>query len=247
MPSKKKALPPFVGAYLKLYKDLGPRGWWPARSPFEVMVGAILTQNTSWKNVERAIGALRQSKVLAPRKIEKLTLGELASLIRSSGYYRQKALKLKALLQWFRNYGYSIKRVHSSFKGQETKLRAELLNIYGVGPETADSILCYAFDLPFFVVDSYTFRWLGRYAPGYSVNKYELLRQKVEDEFANNFKAGELTRHFNEFHALLVYLGKYFCTKRNPACPACPLQKNCAKNISQNPSAPNGSLRASFN
>ena len=196
-------------------------------------MGAILTQNTSWKNVEKAIEALRQRKLLSPRKIEALPLNELASLVRSSGYYRQKALKLKALLQWFSSYGYSIKRIRSRFQAQELKLRQELLQIYGVGPETADSILCYAFDLPFFVVDAYTFRWLRRYAPSHALkaDKYEVLRKTVEDEFARNFKAAELRQHFNEFHALLVYLGKYFCTKRKPACPSCPLQKSCAQNV----------------
>ena len=199
------------------------------------MVGAILTQNTSWKNVEKAIDALRQRKVLSPRKMAELPLGELAALIRSSGYYRQKALKLKALLQWFGVYGHSIKAIRSRFMAQEIKLREELLDIYGVGPETADSILCYAFDLPFFVVDAYTFRWLGRYAPSYAVDKYEALRKRVEDEFARNYKTAELVGHFNEFHALLVYLGKYFCTKRKPACPSCPLQGNCAQNVFEDP------------
>lgn len=230
MPPKKAF---FVEAYLKLYQSIGARGWWPARSNFEVMVGAILTQNTSWKNVERAVNALRQRKLLDPRKIEKLSLRELACLIRSSGYYRQKALKLKALLAWFRSYNYSIRSVRSRFKTRELELRKELLGVYGIGPETADSILCYAFGLPFFVVDAYTFRWLERYAPSSilpsRLGKYDILRKMVEDEFRLHFKTAELTRHFNEFHALLVHLGKRFCTKRKPLCFSCPLQKKCAQ------------------
>ena len=224
---------PFVKAYHRLYQSIGSRNWWPARSPFEVMLGAILTQNTSWRNVEKSIEALRQKKLLSPRKIKETDLEELSALIRSSGYYRQKALKLKALVEWFGGYRYSIRHIRSSFRGQEVKLREELLGVFGIGPETADSILCYAFELPFFVVDAYTFRWLQRYIPEYVTDKYEVLRKRVEREFRGHFKAAELSQHFNEFHALLVYLGKYFCKKRKPLCFSCPLERTCKKNVSE--------------
>ncbi len=220
----------FRQAYAALLAFAGPRNWWPGRSAFEVMVGAILTQNTSWKNVERAIAELRSRRLLQPASMAQIPPAKLAPIIRSSGYYNQKALKLHALLAWYADYGYSPGRVRRAFAPDRwSVLRQELLKIRGVGRETADSILCYAFDAPFFVVDAYTVRWLERYAPGLATRDYETLRAHVETEFGQGFVESELSAHYNEFHALLVFLGARFCTKRKPLCNVCPLQGSCAR------------------
>lgn len=225
---------PAPGVFRKAYADLlahaGPRHWWPGRSAFEVMVGAILTQNTSWKNVELAIAGLRARRLLQPAAMAQTPPAKLAPIIRSSGYYNQKALKLHALLDWYAGYGYSPGRVRRAFAPDGWgRLREELLKIHGVGRETADSILCYAFDAPFFVVDAYTVRWLERYAPDLATRDYETLRALVETEFSRVFLQTELPVHYNEFHALLVYLGARYCAKRKPLCNACPLYDSCAR------------------
>lgn len=229
---------PESGVFRRAYADLlahaGPRDWWPGRSAFEVMVGAILTQNTSWKNVERAIAGLRSRRLLQPTAMAGVSPDKLAPIIRSSGYYNQKALKLHALLAWYAGYGYSPGRVRRVFAPDGwDRLRTELLQIRGVGRETADSILCYAFDAPFFVVDAYTVRWLERYAPALATRDYETLRSLVETEFSRAFAEADLPRHYNEFHALIVYLGSRYCAKRKPLCDACPLYASCARRIVQ--------------
>ena len=222
----------FSRAYLKLFKSLGPRHWWPAKTTFEIMVGAILTQNTSWKNVEKAMLALGRAGKLQPQKMAKTAEHDLAAMIRSSGYYNQKARKLKAFLHWFRGYGYSIGKVKAAFPSDDwDSLRQELLGIYGIGRETADSILCYALELPYFVVDAYTFRWIGRYAPQMATDNYEVLRKRVESDFLACFSKQELVQCFNEFHAQLVYLGKHFCIKSSPRCIQCPIRKSCRQNV----------------
>ncbi len=233
----------FIEAYLELYRSIGPRHWWPAQSPFEMMLGAILTQNTSWANVEKALASLASKKLLEASKLAKLSAAELAPLIRSSGYYNQKARKILSLVQWFSAYDYSIAEVLQHFtkgkrnpaspaikEGQEA-LRKELLSLYGIGPETADSILCYAMGLPYFVVDAYSLRWLARYQPDYAWISYEDLRLRVQSEFELYFPQKQWNKHYNEFHALLVYLAKHICTKREAHCAACPLNQKCAKNI----------------
>ncbi|MBL8020542.1 MAG: hypothetical protein JNM27_12810 [Leptospirales bacterium] len=224
-------MPGIIQAYRKLADALGPSNWWPGETPFEVMVGAILTQNTSWKNVELAIAQLRSRNLLDPERLDRIETSELAPIIRSSGYFNQKARKLKTLTNWFRNYNYSVKEVLASHKSV-SHLRASLLALNGVGPETADSILCYAFEQPVFVVDAYTTRWLKRYAPELATDDYHELQKTVMLTFERavtraGLSALPLTAHYNEFHALIVRLGYQMCTKNKPACLTCPLRRHC--------------------
>jgi endonuclease-3 related protein len=191
------------------------------------MVGAILTQNTNWKNVEKAIASLEQNGLLSPNRMFESERGHLAETIRSSGYYNQKAKKLGELLAWFRRYGFSERRVVDLFQGRECDLRKELLAIHGIGPETADSILCYAFDLPFFVVDAYTLRWYSRYAGTDDPLRYDDMQRMVVAEFERSFPERELVGHYNEFHALIVRLSYDTCTKRKTRCEVCPLARRC--------------------
>jgi endonuclease-3 related protein len=194
--------------------------WWPARTPFEVIVGAILTQNTAWQNVEKAIANLRREHLLTPRAIESVSRQRLARLVRPSGYFRQKAKKLKAFVRFLRKeYGGSLARM---FKTSTLELRERLLNVHGIGRETADSILLYAGGHPIFVVDAYTHRILGRHGltPGNLNNKpdYEAVRSLFEINLPPD------ARLYNEFHALLVNVGKNWCRPREPRCSACPLK-----------------------
>jgi len=201
-----------------LLEAYGPRHWWPAESPYEMMVGAILTQNTTWLNVEKAIAELGSR--LTPDYIAAVSEEELAALIRSSGYYNQKAKKLKALTAWFAKYNYDIEAARQQ-EGQA--LRQELLEVKGVGPETADSILTYALEKPFFVVDSYTRRLLSRL--GYEPKPdYEGLRRQIEGSLPKDLYI------YNEFHALIVEHAKRHCRKK-PACEGCPLDTDCQKRI----------------
>ena len=182
---------------------------------FEIIVGAILTQNTAWTNVERAIGNLRGAGLLSPNAIEKVSPRRLERLIRSSGYFRQKARKLKAFCEFLRTeYRGSLKRM---FETPTMKLREKLLGVFGVGPETADSILLYGGDHAVFVVDAYTKRVLSRHGWAHEKTKYDDLRWMFERQFPGN--AGR----FNEFHALIVNTGKDYCRKQEPLCGQCPL------------------------
>ncbi len=202
-----------------LLEEYGPRHWWPAQTAYEMMVGAILTQNTAWTNVEKAISNLGSQ--LSPQLVDRLSLEELAQMIRPCGYFNQKALHLKHLTRWFQDYGYDIERV---VPVDSHLLRDELLMIKGVGPETADSILLYAFDKPFFVVDAYTRRILSRL--GYEIpGKYDSLRRQIEAVIARD------TYVYGEFHALIVEHAKQRC-KKSPDCYGCPLQNRCKKQIS---------------
>ncbi len=199
-----------------LAKSLGPMRWWPARTPFEVIVGAILTQNTAWQNVERAIANLRRERLLTPRAIERVSTRRLARLVRPSGYFRQKAKKLKAFVRFLRNeYGGSLARM---FRAPTLELRQQLLEVYGIGRETADSILLYAGGHPIFVVDAYTHRILGRHGLLLPKPDYEAVRSLFEANLPSN------ARLYNEFHALLVNVGKNWCRSREPRCFECPLR-----------------------
>lgn len=194
----------------------GPRGWWPAKNPYEMMVGAILTQNTTWSNVEKAIANL--SERLTPEFVAAVPAEELALLIKSSGYYNQKSIKLKALTAWYSKYAYKIETVR---KADGEILRQELLAVKGIGPETADSILTYAVEKPFFVIDTYTRRLFSRL--GYELPpSYEGLRQEIENNIPKDLYI------YNEFHALIVEQCKRRCT-RKPACNNCPLEACCLK------------------
>ena len=198
----------------RLYAAYGPRQWWPADSPFEVMVGAVLTQNTSWQNVCKAIDALRRRDLLEPHALHAVPLEELEELIRPAGYYRIKARRLHNLLDFLvERYGGSLEAM---FQASLPQLREELLQVNGIGPETADSILLYAGGLPSFVVDAYTHRVMARHGwIPFDTDYYQ-----IQDRFQSGLP--EDAALFNEFHALLVEVGKEHCRKR-PLCEGCPL------------------------
>ena len=202
--------------YKKLYSFFGPQYWWPADEPFEVMVGAILTQNTNWQNVERAIGNLKKNKSLSPGKMYKMPEKKLGQFIRPSGYYNIKAKRLKAFLKFFtEECGADFRRMA---KADTAILRRQLLSVNGIGPETADSMLLYALNKPVFVVDAYTKRILSRH----SLIKEGFDYQEVQNLFMQNLK--NEVKLFNEYHALLVKLGKDICLKNKPRCNLCPLK-----------------------
>jgi endonuclease-3 related protein len=201
--------------YDALFAAHGPQYWWPGRTAFEVIVGAILTQNTSWSNVEIAIRNLRREKLLTPRAIEDVSFARLARLVRSSGYFRQKAKKLKCFVRFLRSeYGGSLTRM---FRTPTAELREKLLSVHGIGPETADSILLYAGKHPVFVVDAYTRRLLERHRIAAPTQSYEEIRQLFERTVPGDAPL------YNEFHALIVRTGKEYCRTRNPRCSECPL------------------------
>jgi endonuclease-3 related protein len=206
-----------VELYKKLYAFFGPQQWWPAETPFEVMVGAVLTQNTNWRNVEKAIGNIKEKTALTLAGLRALSPERLASLIRPAGYYNIKSRRLRNFIDFFlKEYGGSVRRMRSA---EMRLLREQLLGVNGIGPETADSILLYALDRPVFVVDAYTKRILSRHGMARPDDEYET----VQDLFMRNIKPD--ARLFNEYHALLVRLGKEFCLKNKPKCETCPLKK----------------------
>ena len=211
---------PIRSFYSALATAYGPQHWWPAKTRFEVIVGAYLTQNTSWKNVERALANLNSAGVLNVKGIREIGLGDLEQLLRPSGYFRQKAARLKHFVGYLdANYQGSLRRM---FAEPTAKLRAELLNLNGVGPETADSILLYAGDHPIFVVDAYTRRILDRHHILPFATNYDRMRGTVEHAF-NNEAPAERVRHFNELHALIVMAGKNHCNS-TAKCAGCPLE-----------------------
>jgi endonuclease-3 related protein len=202
--------------YRKLYKTYGPRHWWPGETPFEVMLGAILTQNTSWKNVEKAIGRLKENGLLNPEGMRRLPEPSLASLIRSSGYYRIKAKRLKTFIYFlYDEFEGDVKRMK---REPVMTLREKLLSVKGIGPETADSILLYGLQKPVFVVDAYTKRILSRHG----IISEKASYGDMQVLFMNHLPHDE--RLFNEYHALLVHLSKNVCKKR-PECDKCPLKE----------------------
>ncbi|MDD5730038.1 MAG: endonuclease III domain-containing protein [Candidatus Omnitrophica bacterium] len=201
--------------FRQLYRYFGPQRWWPAETDFEVIVGAILTQNTNWSNVEKAINNLKENNLLAPRKLYRVSEKKLASLIRPAGYYNIKAKRLKNFLEFlYGRYQGSVKKM----SGRDTALlRQELLGVNGIGPETADSILLYSLEKPVFVVDAYTKRMLLRHKFILENADYH----SVQKLFERSLKAD--AGLFNEYHALIVRLGKEFCLKNKPRCGLCPL------------------------
>jgi len=193
----------------------GPQHWWPGDSPYEIMVGAVLVQNTSWRNVEHAINNLRDAGVMEPRALYNVPPEELAELIRPAGYYQLKTKRLRNLLRFLvEEHDGSLE---SMFSVGLTSLREQLLAINGVGPETADAILLYAGGLPTFVVDTYTLRVLARH--GWL--DYDASYDDIKDYFESTLPEG--AELYNEYHALLVRVGKDYCKRTDPKCEACPL------------------------
>jgi len=209
--------------YKIIYNSFGPQGWWPLtlegfeskhhsgppkteNHRFEIIIGAILTQNTNWKNVEKALCNLSKNGLIDPIKIEKINKNKLAKLIKPSGYYNQKAERLKVMSRFLLK--------------NKAPTREQLLKVKGIGPETADSILLYAFDRPVFVIDAYTKRIFERL--GYKAKDYDGWQRLFMDNLLKDSKL------FNEYHALLVELGKNHC-KKKPICKECPIQKFCKR------------------
>ncbi len=201
--------------YRRLYRHFGPQHWWPGRTSFEVILGALLAQNTAWSNVEKALANLRRESGLSPEKLARVPTPRLARLLRPSGYFRQKTRAVRGFLKHLSNhYGGSLGRMMNR-PAQE--LREELLALRGIGPETADSILLYAAGRPVFVIDAYTRRVLARHGLAPADASYAQLQDYFHQHLPANAKL------FNEYHALLVAVGKNYCHSRNPDCTACPL------------------------
>ena len=204
--------------YHRLMTRYGPQDWWPAEEPFEVMVGAILTQSAAWTNVEKAIARLKSAGALSPEALRRLSLTKLAGLIHSCGYYNAKARKLKSLVQWLGDqYDDDLDRL---FARDIESLRQQLLAVYGIGEETADSVILYAAGKPVFVIDAYTRRIITRLGLAPAHNTYEAYQTLFMDNLPRDLGL------FNEYHALLVRLGKELC-RREPLCFQCCLQQTC--------------------
>ena len=213
---------PVATIYEKLLAHYGELSWWPAETPYEVIVGAVLTQNTAWTNVEKAIANFGGE--LSPARVLETGHEELAGIIRPAGYYNQKAVYLKTVTEWLERYDFDVAAVR---REPMDKLRTELLATKGVGPETADSILLYAFGLPTFVVDAYTVRLCSRYpleaGKGYKGNKsYEAVKSYFERSLPQDADA------YNNLHAMIVKNGNQHCRKK-PLCEECPLGSACGK------------------
>ena len=202
--------------YNVLLKAFGPQHWWPGDTPLEIIVGAILTQNTSWSNVEKAIANLKSAKLLDAGKLKEVPVEKLAELIRPAGYFNIKARRLKNFFDWLdAHHQCDLDRMFS--RGLPA-LREELLEVRGIGPETADSILLYAGQKPSFVVDAYTYRVFSRHQLIPSETTYDEIKEFFESNLPQDVPL------YNEYHALIVAVGKRYCKSR-PLCPECPLGK----------------------
>jgi len=200
--------------YKALYKYSGPQKWWPAKTRFEVIVGAILTQNTAWANVEKAINNLRKARLLLPGKIRQIDNKSLAASIRPAGYYNIKAKRLKNFVSFlYSQYGGSIGKL---YRENTDKLRRALLSVNGIGPETCDSIMLYALGKKVFVVDAYTKRVFSRHNFFKESDDYHFIQKYFMDNLPKS------KRLYNEYHALIVRLAKEFC-RTKPHCKDCPL------------------------
>ena len=201
--------------YEILLEHFGPQGWWPGDTPFEVMVGAVLTQNTNWVNVSKAIDNLKREDLLSFEKLHDLPVELLAEKIKPAGYFNLKAARLKNLFNFIaREYNGSLEDM---FAVDMYSLREEILTVKGIGPETADSILLYAGNKPVFVVDTYTHRIFSRH----NIIAEEEGYYEIQEYFSMSLP--DDVKLFNEYHALIVRLGKEFCKKNNPLCKSCPL------------------------
>lgn len=209
----------FRQVYQSLFKRYGPQHWWPADTPFEVMVGAVLTQNTAWSNVERAIVNLKENDCLSAERIITVPENKLAAWLRPSGYFNIKAKRLRNICRWYIEAG-----EYDAVKRMDTgQLRKALLSVNGVGPETADDILLYAFKRPVFVIDAYTRRMFSRLGMIEKDAGYEHLRATFEESLTKDVKM------FNEYHALIVIHAKEVC-KKAPLCSMCCLSAHCLSN-----------------
>lgn len=213
----KKLTRSLLKIYDLLYAKFGPRHWWPGDTKIEIIIGALLTQNTAWTNVEKAIRNIKRERVLSVSRLSDIKEKNLARLIRPSGYYNIKANRIKNFLR-FLNMRYS-GSINKMFGSDLYKLREELLSVKGIGNETADSILLYAGNKPIFVIDTYTKRILSRHG----LTNEDADYKKVQSLFMSNLKKDE--RLFNEYHALLVELGKSMCKSKKPLCGICPIRK----------------------
>jgi len=216
-----------VNLFQAMFQALGPQHWWPGDTPLEIMIGAVLTQNTNWKNVERAIENLKQADLMDIEKLVRTPPDKLAELIRPAGYFTVKTKRLLNLLRHIHNqYEGNLDRF---FNQSTAGLREELLVVNGIGPETADDILLYAAQKPSFVVDTYTYRILLRHLLIAPDDDY----QAIKDTFEANLPPE--VDLYNEFHALLVAVGKNYCKPKNPLCNQCPLSP-----FDHNPNLPDG-------
>lgn len=206
----------FAEVYTLLYEHFGPQGWWPGETSIEVVVGAVLTQNTNWVNVTKAIANLRAAGLLSLADLLGLSQDDLANYIKPSGYYNIKAKRLKNLLQMIEErYEGDLERL---LNDETRSARENLLSVQGIGPETADSILLYAGGHPVFVVDAYTHRIFSRHGLIAEESDYHSIQEEFEHRLPQDIPL------YNEYHALLVMLGKHFCKKTKPLCGQCPLK-----------------------
>ena len=213
---------PLADIYDRLHTAYGPQHWWPGDSAFEIIAGAILTQSAAWANVERALANLKAAGALSPEGIAEISVRELAELIRPSGYYNAKARKLKAFVRIVDECaGGDLERLLAL---PTAELRALLLATYGIGPETADSILLYAAGRPVFVIDAYTRRTFSRLGLAPEMDSYDGWRSLFSESLPPDAET------FNEYHALIVRHGKQVCRKR-PLCHACPLSAICPTGV----------------
>lgn len=208
---------PLLAVYARLAQHFGPQHWWPGETPFEIMVGAVLTQNTSWTNAAQAISNLQAEGLLSVEALLALPDQALAERIVPCGYYNLKTRRLKNLLNLIgQNYD---GRLENLFALELSELREALLAVKGIGPETADSIILYAAGKPIFVVDTYTHRILSRHQ---LIDEDEADYHQIQELFMEALPADPAL--FNEYHALLVQTGKNYCKKSRPLCDQCPLQ-----------------------
>ena len=213
----------FLSVYRSLLKQHGPQDWWPGDTPFEVMVGAVLTQNTAWSNVEKAIANLKRAKALTAKKIVAMTPAELAQMIRPAGYFNVKAKRLQNFCRWLLAQGGESKLR----QWNDSALRHGLLSVNGVGHETADDMVLYAFNRPVFVIDAYTRRLFSRLGLVSDEESYETLRHLFETELSKKImQRDEQVALYNEYHALIVIHAKDVCRKR-PRCEECRLRRQC--------------------
>ena len=220
--------------YNILINHFGNQDWWPFDKSyhithgsdyrFEIMLGAILTQNTAWSNVEKALMNIKNNNSLNIKKIIDTPIKKLRSMIQPSGYFNQKSMRVKNLAEYiFKNYNDNL---DNFFNRDLKQLRDELLSLIGIGPETADSILLYAGNFPIFVVDAYTKRICKRIPIMIKNDSYDDIQRFFEDDLLNNLSEDDIVSRYKELHALIVELAKNYC-KTNPRCSSCPLKSNC--------------------